>query len=266
MTERIDEESLLNQFRQWLEAARDEHSRFQPSAPEPENEVGLIRLVEEFTALRHEVKLHTKGSRGLQEQTESVLPLLKQAIAEFKSVEPREAQAAISASKPLVEALADLDEALNRGKAELDKAVRLMMSDPNPNIVESLDSAYQSQSWIKRILTRNYHMSVRELVVQVTPSPRKALLEALIEGYGLIQARLRRAMEAEHLRPIESVGQAVDPDLMTVIEVVEDSTLPPHQVIAEIRRGYTWRGRVLRYAEVRSTRSHTYSINPDLGA
>ena len=102
------------------------------AAREPANrgEFGLIDLVEEFTALRHELKLQTKSARGLQEQTEALLPALRQAIEQFRSVEPKEAQAAWTAGKPLAEALADLDEALDRGRGEIEKARRAVVEEP----------------------------------------------------------------------------------------------------------------------------------------
>jgi len=62
-------------------------------------------------------------------------------------------------------------------------------------------------------------------------------------------------MEAEQVRRIDTLGQPVDPDRMTVVEVVDAPDRPPGVVVDEVRRGYTWRGRVLRFAEVRAARS-----------
>ena len=39
---------------------------------------------------------------------------------------------------------------------------------------------------------------------------------------------------------------------MIVIEVVEDPDRPPGTVVKELRSGYTWKGRLLRYAEVQA--------------
>jgi GrpE protein len=39
-----------------------------------------------------------------------------------------------------------------------------------------------------------------------------------------------------------------------VVELADAPDQPPHTVVEELRRGYTWRGRVLRLAEVRATR------------
>jgi molecular chaperone GrpE len=262
MTEPIDDEALLDRFRHWLRDARDEAeaAAHEPPPAEDDNGIGLYRLVEEFTALRHEVKLQTKGSRGLQEQAEALLPALRQAIEQFRAVEPREAQSAWAASKPLAEALADLDEALDRGRSEIVKARRRLVDEAAAELAGGLEALYKGQSWFRRRRTRTYHEAVREVVRQHGPEAGRPLFDALLEGYNLIQARLRRAMDAEQIHRIEAVGRPVDPGRMTVIEIVDDPKRPPNEVVDEVRRGYTWRGRVLRYAEVRAGRS-TISTN-----
>lgn len=257
MTAPLDEETLLSRFRQWLQEARadaEAPGREPPALDAEDHEVGLYRLVEEFTALRHELKLQTKSSRGLQEQTEALVPALRQAIEQFRAVEPREAQAAWTASKPLAEALADLDEALDRGRVEIEKARRRLVEEPAVEVVAALDALFARQSWLRRPWVRSYHEQAREIVLRQGPEAHRPLFDALLEGYGLIQARLRRAMGAERLQRIDCVGHPVDPELMTVVEVVDDSERPPGQVVEEVRRGYTWQGRVLRYAEVRASR------------
>jgi molecular chaperone GrpE len=42
---------------------------------------------------------------------------------------------------------------------------------------------------------------------------------------------------------------------MTVLEVIDVPEKPAGTVVKELRRGYTWRGRVIRYAEVQAVRS-----------
>ena len=219
------------------------------------HEVGLFRLVEEFTALRHEVKLQTKGSRDLREQAEALLPALRQAIEQFRSVEPKEQQAALAAARPLAEALADLDEALDRGRVELERARSGLVDEPAGALEEAIDARFRRRSWLARRLLRSYHEEVLAVVRRRSDWLRPELFDALLEGYGLIQARLGRVMEAEQLRRVETVGRPADPASMTVVEVVDAPDRPPGTVVDEVRRGYTWRGRVLRFAEVRAARS-----------
>lgn len=254
----IDEhrdEVLITQFRQWIQetraqAADIERTKIDTSPPE----VGLYRLVEEFTALRHEVKLETKSARNLQEQFDSLLPAVKQAIDTFQSVVPKEQQAAITAARPLVEAIADLDEALDRGRSEIEKARERLALKPREALAHKLHTLYDGLSWMGRLRYRAYHESILAVIRQTTEYD-PTFMDALLEGYGLIQARLRRAMQTEQIARIDCIGLPVDPDRMTVVEVVDSDQFAAGHVIEEIRRGYTWRDRVLRFAEVRAARN-----------
>ncbi len=59
-------------------------------------------------------------------------------------------------------------------------------------------------------------------------------------------------MAAEQIEPIPCEGRAVDPELMTVLELAQSQGQPAGTVTKELRRGYVWRGRVLRFAEVQA--------------
>ena len=162
MIESSDTEDLLSRFRQWLEEARTE-ADFEGPAPAAadaygeDHGVGLYRLVEEFTALRHELKLQTKSSRGLQEQTEALLPAVRQAIEQFRSVEPSGPRTAGDSGKSLAEALADLDEALERGRLEIEKARPRLVEEPEAALAAAFDEHLARQSWLRRRWHRAYH-------------------------------------------------------------------------------------------------------------
>ncbi len=255
MTGPIDDESLLSQLREWLRQTRAE-SESADGVEEPEGaepRLGFYRLIEEFTALRQEVKLQTKSARGLQEESASLLPAMRQAIETFRSVAPREDLAAFAAAKPLAEAMADLDEALSRGRIQLAVFEERLAEDTRQFEAE-FERRFAALRWYRRWLWRRSHEFTRVLVQERRESPAARYVAALLEGHDLIQSRLRRAMEAEQIRRIECVGMPADPERMTVIEVVDDPEHPPGQVVEELRPGYTWRGRVLRFAEVRAVR------------
>ena len=262
MTEPNDDEDLLVRFRHWLDEARAAAEQLGENVPPPGPSdgpgVGLYRLVEEFTALRHEVKLQTKGARGLQEQADALLAGLRQAIEQFRSVGPREDEAAWAASRPLAKALADLDEALDRGQAEVAKARQRMADDPLPAALEAL---FRRQWWFRRRRVRSYHEEVLAVVASTQRVP-PGLIDALVEGYDLVHARLLRTLDSEQIRRIDCVGQPVDPGRMTVVAMVDAPDRPPGSVVDEVRRGYTWRGRVLRFAEVCAVRQPAQGNGP----
>ena len=150
----------------------------------PPREFGIIDLVEEFTALRHELKLQTKSGRGLIEQTENTVAALRQAIDQFRSVEPKEAQAVWSAAKALAEALADLDEALVRGEREIDRARRQIADESVRDLETSVTDLFRGRSWIRRRFLRSYHQEVIE-TVRRDGQTRHELFESFLEGYRL---------------------------------------------------------------------------------
>lgn len=253
-----DVDEILDRFRRWLESARADATADLGELDGPERpdeaagpEFGLVDLVSEFTALRHELKLQTKGTRGLIEQSESTLAGLKQAIEQFRSVEPRESRTAWEAGKPLALALADLDESLARGRREIERISRRLPEDSVPALLEAVDERYLRQSWLRRLLTADYHRQVQN-VARNAVWLRVDLLEAILEGYELIQARLARVMRSEQIERITCEGRPVDPETMLVLEVVDDPEHAPGTVVRELRSGYTWRGRLLRNAEVQA--------------
>jgi molecular chaperone GrpE len=252
-------EAILERFRQRLDEFRADAVVVAPPATLQGSEAGsarqfgLIDLVEEFTALRQELKLQTKSTRGLQEQTEALLPPLRQAIEHIRSVAPREEQAAWTAGKPLAEGLATLGEALARCRAEIERAASTTKAELHRVLMQALDEHHLSKSWIDRRLSRRRHQQVRDLIAGATASVRQDWFESLLEGFELIQNRLRRVMQSEGIEHIECLDRHVDPERMIVVDLADAPDRPSHTVVEVLRQGYAWRGRILRLAEVRAT-------------
>jgi molecular chaperone GrpE len=76
-------------------------------------------------------------------------------------------------------------------------------------------------------------------------------LDALLVGYRMSLQRIDRALTQQGLEVIECVGEPFDPETMEVAEVVREEGRTSTEVLQEIRRGYRWRGRLFRYAQVR---------------
>lgn len=257
MNDPLDNEALLGRFRQWLEETRREADALpddvELSAEQAETRpVGLLQLVEEFTALRHEVKLQTKSSRTVAERTEQALAAMQQAMELFRSAEADEKEAGQRAAKPLVESLMELDEALLRGRAVIDTARRRLLEDLTGHIQEQLDGLLLKLPAWRRWLCRSWCRRTKEILVQRVALTYRDIFDSLVEGYDLILGRLQRAMKKAELYRIECVGRQVDPALMTVVEVVNDPLRPPGLVVDQIRPGYYWKDKVIRFAEVRA--------------
>jgi molecular chaperone GrpE len=79
--------------------------------------------------------------------------------------------------------------------------------------------------------------------------------EAWVKGLELSVRKLEEALSAHGLEPIESVGSPFDPKLHEAIGHEESSDQPEDTVVAELRRGYRIRDRVVRPALVKVARA-----------
>lgn len=78
--------------------------------------------------------------------------------------------------------------------------------------------------------------------------------EAWVKGLELSVRKLEEALGAHGLEPIDSVGSPFDPKLHEAIGHEESSDQPEDTVVAELRRGYRIRDRVVRPALVKVAR------------
>ena len=72
-----------------------------------------------------------------------------------------------------------------------------------------------------------------------------------VRGIELIYQRLSDTLRKLGLEPLEAEGKPFDPNLHHAIERVEDAGVEQDTVIAELQRGYAYKGRLLREALVR---------------
>jgi molecular chaperone GrpE len=124
--------------------------------------------------------------------------------------------------RPLVKALIEAGDALARAEAEIG---RLLTAENAP-----------SSLWQRFFRLRN----------------RKADgLAAIVMGLQMSQRRIDRLMADVQLESVEALGKSFDPETMEAIETVAAPGTLPGLVVDELRRGYRWRGRVFRFAQVR---------------
>ena len=257
MSDWPEEDNIIARFRDWLEEARGEADAIatesEPFDPDTEvHAVGLSRVVEELTALRHELKLQTKSARGLEQQNEAMLEAMGQAIDRFGAVGAKESEAARGAAKPLIEALIDLDESLERGALVIETARSRIVEDADRELRTKLGDRFRRQTWWRRWIGRSWHESTLTLCHRHSVEVHRGIFDSLLEGYELIRKRLKRAMAEERILRIASVGKPADPNCMTVVDVVESVDHPAGFVVEELRPGYFWKDKVVRFAEVRA--------------
>ena len=114
-----DVERILADFRRWLEAQPEGTT----PAPAPAEPVDLATLVRHFTALRQEVNLQTRASRGQMEQNATALERLEKALAHLDEDDDAETDDTV---RPLLKALLDARDALALARNQLTRTLRTL--------------------------------------------------------------------------------------------------------------------------------------------
>lgn len=259
-----DNDEIVERFRDWLNhTAREIHDLGEAGHASDEADgaaaewpaTGLLQVVEALTAMRHELKLQTRSGRSLEESLQAARQSLDAAMRQFQSVQAKEAESARRAAQPLVEALAGLDESLWRGTRALEISHRQLTEKAPQRLRQILDDEYRRLSWWRQWSIRVWHSQLRDQIAAATASVAEEEFSQIMEGYRLIQDRVRQELRKQGLSRVETVGRRVDPTCMTVVDVVDDPNLPPETVVDELRPGYLWRETVIRCAEVRAVKS-----------
>src|SRR5262245_50755682 len=73
---------------------------------------------------------------------------------------------------------------------------------------------------------------------------------SFIDGMRVVHGKFLKVLEAEGVRPFQSVGQLFDPSLHEAAGTAPAGEYPPGTVVQEIRRGYRWGDELLRSARV----------------
>jgi molecular chaperone GrpE len=76
----------------------------------------------------------------------------------------------------------------------------------------------------------------------------------ILEGFQAVHRNLMDMLQGHGVTPLVSLGQPFDPALHEAIGAVEGTEYPTGTVAGEVRRGYLFRGDLLRPAQVRVAR------------
>lgn len=267
----LDEEEAVVRLRRWLDETRAEgeragnDGRLEGDVCPPLADFDWLEVLAEFTALRHEVKLHTKSVRGLENETSRALAGLERAVAEFRSVQANEAEAAQRAGRPLVEAIVELHEAIERGAAAVRAALQRIDDACQQTRQECAGRIARLpwwQRWLARWWVRRRLYTDSLALWQAHAESVREMFRALADGYFLGALRIQRIMQENKITRIETLGRPFDPNLMTAVEVAEAAGVPAGHVAGELRPGYLWHDKVVRFAEVQVARPPSEALPP----
>ncbi len=279
-------EEVIADFRQWLYDLRDEPPLADQEEPET---IDLQTVLGHFVALRQEVTLQTRSVRSQQEQSAETLRQLQQSLELLSRSQARNEQLGNQMQtehlRPLVKSLTDLYDAMALASREIQRAqdalspLLVSMADLeaiedgplpqasaywlppgegflsrwllNPAAEAALRASQEeTQSAIERM--RSERIARQERLRQANEASVRVreALASIVTGYTMSLQRIERALKQHGLEPIPTVGETFDPDLMEAIAKAAGTGQAAGEVVAEIRRGYMWHGRVFRCAQV----------------
>jgi molecular chaperone GrpE len=239
---------VLADFREWLGEIREQESGDRGQSPAagvlPPD---LFSLVGQFAALRHEVNMQTRAARAAVEQNAEVLRHLEEARAEpAASAEDDELR---SAAKAMI----DVADALSLSLSQIER-LRESIEPLLADLAGPLSAPAPTPGLLARLFGARPEPTAGDERRRQAASKLRQLAAAAGDGYAMSLRRVERILPTLQLQLIACTGEEFDPDLMEVVEVVDDPDQPSGTVVEEVRPGYLWRGKVLRFAQVKVAR------------
>ena len=223
----------------------------QEKKPSPIEMLGALDIVEAFTALRQELKLQVRSGREMQQSLSDAMQRLEQRVEQGVAATLSSNTAATPEGRKLAEAMADIDESLQRAVESLTQNVRIPTE--KPTWVARFDQLTTKAPWLARKFAAKTFAEVRTILVQAEQASRSSEKSpaTVIQGFELLMARVRRQMQQCEIERVDVLRQPFDAEIMNAIDVIESPAVPSSHVAQQLRPAYRWRGNLLRYAEVR---------------
>ncbi|MFT5526813.1 MAG: molecular chaperone GrpE [Pirellulaceae bacterium] len=227
-------------------------------------EFGLVDIVEAFTAMRHEFRGQTKESRNLVATIEAVAERLQQidAGSTAQAADATDSQGKKSQNnefqnnefqnnefqgQQFAESLAELDSQITRAvdvAAKFETKRQEKQSEVLQNTRESLEQMSSLAKWFAG-------QSLKRALASLDEAANAMSGQSVVQGLQLVVAQVRRVMQKQQIKRVETGGQPFDAETMNAIGSTRSSIHSAGHVAEQISPAYIWQGKVLRFAEVR---------------
>ncbi|QSR87896.1 nucleotide exchange factor GrpE [Methylacidiphilum caldifontis] len=142
----------------------------------------------------------------------------------------------------LLRTLADWDNARKRMAKEKEEAIKLA----NTKILEALLPVID-----------NFEIGIHS-------SQKATDVQSVITGVQMVLSQLVQILKEEGLEPIEALGKPFDPNFHESLGFVETDKVEEGSVATQLRKGYMYKGRLLRAATVYVAKKPESAVKNDL--
>ena len=231
----------MNDQRTNLQSLDYDSDQATPSDETPE--FGLLDVIEAFTAMRHE-------SRGQQKESRELSAALESAVGNIQSLESRllaATEVRPNSERELVELVIEMDIQLTRIADTLSQQVvdRRQRKEAER---QRLRDTYEGLGWLSRWFAKRLWAVVDE--VQQSQSEHDDD-QPLLDATTIVLNKLHRMMEDCQLDREEVIGKPFAPESMSAIDTVASDKVTAGHVAEQLAPSYSWRGKLIRYAQVR---------------
>ena len=98
-------------------------------------------------------------------------------------------------------------------------------------------------------------LTIAEELDLAVEAARRTKNDAVLKGVEMVRGKLSKMLDSEGVSPIEAEGKLFDPNLHEAVLEVESGTSPEGTILEELRRGYLYKGRVLKASMVKVARN-----------
>jgi molecular chaperone GrpE len=155
--------------------------------------------------------------------------------------EPESTKSAEEAIEKQKKEIAELDNKYVRLYAEFENYKRIVAKEKSELI------KYSNEELLKELLSVIDHL---ELALKHSSTSTDKAVSALVEGVELTLKELKGTLEKFGLVGIEALGKPFDPSVHHAMAQIESEDAEENTVVAEFRKGYMLKERVLRPAYV----------------
>ena len=195
-----------------------------------------------------EDKKNIQEEEIVQEETVEVEnPAVDDTKADPKVEEPKEKKGFFSKKddaekKKLQEEVAIYKDKYLRTSAEMQNMKR-RMEEERANLLK-----YDGEELIKKLLpvVDNF-----ERAISMDDANLEDELSKFLNGFKMIYGNLNDTLQGYEVIAMDILGQPFDPNTMNAVLVEEAEGVEPNTVIDVLQKGYTYKGKVIRYAMVK---------------
>ena len=182
-----------------------------------------------------------------EETVEVENPAVDDTKADPKQEEPKEkkgffAKKEDAEKKKLQEEVAMLKDKYLRTSAEMQNMKR-RMEEERANLLK-----YDGEELIKKLLpvVDNF-----ERAISMDDANLEDELSKFLNGFKMIYGNLSDSLQGYEVLAMDILGKPFDPNTMNAVLVEEAEGVEPNIVIDVLQKGYTYKGKVIRYAMVK---------------